>query len=237
VANPNMRKHCLASEAVLSALAERLGQDREKWAMAGLLHDLDVETTNADLNVHGLETVRILQEAGVDAEIVDAIRMHNEQAHGQKRSSMFHRALAAGETITGLITATALVYPDKKLASVKSKSIVKRMKEPAFARSVNRDIIRECEPIGIPIDASHSRASLSSERKMNGSTTTIVVSVDVTTASPTSAVPSVAAARTASPASRRRRIASTTTIALSTSMPTASVSPIMVARLSESPAR
>ena len=152
VQNPNMVKHCLAAEAVMAALAERLGQDKEKWAMAGLLHDLDVEKTNADLNVHGLETVRILQEQGVDAEIVDAVNMHNEQAHGQKRSTVFHHALAAGETITGLIIATALVYPDKKLGSVKAKSIVKRMKETAFARSVNRDIIRECEKAGIPLD-------------------------------------------------------------------------------------
>ncbi len=151
VKNENMIKHCLASEAVMAALAERLGKDKEKWAMTGLLHDLDVEITNADLNVHGLETVKILEERGMDPEIIDAIKLHNEQAHGQKRSSVFHHALAAGETITGLIVATTLVYPDKKLASVKAKSIVKRMKEKAFARSVNRDIIRECEDIGIPL--------------------------------------------------------------------------------------
>ncbi|MDD4869313.1 MAG: HDIG domain-containing protein [Kiritimatiellae bacterium] len=152
IKNENMIKHCLASEAVMTALADKLGQDREKWALAGLLHDLDVEMCNADLNVHGNETVRILSELGIDPEIIDAIRMHNEVAHGEKRSKMLHYALAAGETITGLIIATALVYPDKKLASVKPKSITKRMKETAFARSVNRDIIRECEKIGIPLD-------------------------------------------------------------------------------------
>jgi len=152
IKNENMIKHCLAAEAVMAALADRLGQDRDKWAMAGLLHDLDVELTNADLDVHGLETVKILREKGVDEEIIDAIRMHNEQAHGDKRNSLFHHALAAGETITGLIVATALVYPDKKLSSVKPKSIVKRMKEKAFARSVNRDTIRECELIDIPLN-------------------------------------------------------------------------------------
>ncbi|MFC1672345.1 HDIG domain-containing metalloprotein [Planctomycetota bacterium] len=151
VKNDNMMKHCLSSEAVMAALAERLGEDKEKWALAGLLHDLDVEDTNADLNVHGLETVKMLKERGVDPEIVDAIKMHNEQAHGEKRSTVFHHALAAGETITGLIVATALVYPDKKLASVKPKSITKRMKEKAFAKSVSREIIRECETIGIPL--------------------------------------------------------------------------------------
>lgn len=151
IKNPNLIKHCLASEAVLGALADRLGEDREKWSLAGLLHDLDVELTQADLTVHGMETVRILEENGVEPEIVQAVKRHNELACGEKRSTIFEYALAAGETITGLIIATALVYPDKKLASVKSKSVVKRMKEKAFAASVNRDIIRECERINIPL--------------------------------------------------------------------------------------
>ncbi len=78
--------------------------------------------------------------------------MHNETARDRKRSSVFEHALAAGETITGLIVATALVYPDKKLAPVKPKSIRKRIKEKAFAAGANRDIIRECELIDIPLD-------------------------------------------------------------------------------------
>ena len=152
IENPNMIKHCLASEAVLGALAEHLDEDREKWSMAGLLHDLDIEMTNADLNVHGRETVRILEQQGVDPEIIEAIGVHNERSAGEKRSKPFHHALAAGETVTGLIIATALVYPDKKLAGVKPKSILKRMKEKAFAASVDRDIIRECEQIPIPLN-------------------------------------------------------------------------------------
>jgi len=80
------------------------------------------------------------------------VAMHNETTAGKKRSTRFHHALAAGETITGLIIATTLVYPDKKLASVKTKSVVKRMKEKAFAASVNRDVIMECELIGIPLN-------------------------------------------------------------------------------------
>jgi putative nucleotidyltransferase with HDIG domain len=152
IENPNMMKHCLASEAVLGALADHLGQDREKWSMAGLLHDLDIEITNADLNVHGRETVRMLTEEGVDPEVVEAVGLHNEKSTGERRSKPFHYALAAGETITGLIIATTLVYPDKKLASVKPKSILKRMKEKAFAASVDRDTIRECERIPIPLN-------------------------------------------------------------------------------------
>lgn len=150
--NERMIAHCLASEAVMKALAVKLGQNPEKWALAGLLHDLDVEVTNADPKVHGLETVKILFEKNVDPEIIDAIKHHNEDAEGVgERSTVFQHALAAGETITGLITATTYVYPDRKIASVKSKSVVKRMKEKAFAASVKRENILECEKIGIPL--------------------------------------------------------------------------------------
>jgi len=152
IKNPNLYKHCLASEAVMGALAERLGEDREKWSLAGLLHDLDVDVVNADLSRHTYETERVLREKGVDEEIILAIKMHNEKAHGLTRSERFHHALAAGETITGLIIATTLVYPDKKINSVKAKSVKKRMKEKAFAASVDREIIMECEKLGIGID-------------------------------------------------------------------------------------
>ncbi len=152
IQNENMIRHCLATEAVMAALADRLGQDREKWALAGLLHDLDVEEVEYDLRRHCLEAEKILRDKGVDEEIILAVKMHNETAHGEKRSETFHHALAAGETITGLIMATALVYPDKKLASVKAKSVRKRMKEKAFAAGVNRETIVECERLGLSLD-------------------------------------------------------------------------------------
>lgn len=151
VKNSNMVKHCLAAEAVLRAMAVRLGEDEEKWGLAGLLHDLDAET-QPDLDTHTKEAAEILSEKGVDAEIIEAIRLHNLQAHpGEQRTSLFHHSLAAGETITGLVIATALVYPDKKLASVKPKSVRKRIKEKAFARGADREIIKECEKAGIPL--------------------------------------------------------------------------------------
>jgi len=152
IKNENMRKHCLAAEAVVKAAAHYLGEDEEKWAQAGLLHDLDVELVDADPKIHGLETARILDEKGVDKEIIEAIKLHNEEATNLPRTKVFHHALSAGETITGLITATTLVYPDKKLASVKPKSVRKRMKAKAFAASVDRDKIRECEKAGISLD-------------------------------------------------------------------------------------
>lgn len=151
IKNEKMIYHCLSSEAVLRALAKKLGRDEEKWALAGLLHDIDVEVTNADPKTHSLKARELLADYDLDEDILDAISMHNEMATGKPRETEFQHALAAGETITGLIYATALVYPDRKIAPVKPKSITKRMKQKAFAASVNRDIIMECEKIGIPL--------------------------------------------------------------------------------------
>jgi len=152
VKNEKTVVHCLASEAVMRALALRLGEDEDRWGLTGLLHDVDVEVTNADPKVHALKAAELLEDFGLDPEMIDAIRMHNDEATGIPRSTRFQHALAAGETITGLIYATTLVYPDKKIESVKYKSVRKRMKEKAFAASVNRDHILECEKIGIPLD-------------------------------------------------------------------------------------
>jgi len=152
VKNEKMIFHCLASEAVLRGIARKLGRDEEKWGLAGLIHDLDVEITHADPLIHGTRTEILLNDYAVDHDILDAIRMHNECSAGKERSTEFQYALAAGETITGLIFATTYVYPDRKLSSVKAKSVVKRMKEKIFAASVKRENIMECEKIGIPID-------------------------------------------------------------------------------------
>jgi putative nucleotidyltransferase with HDIG domain len=152
VKNPKMLYHSYASEAVMKALARRLGRDEEKWGLAGLLHDIDVEITNADPKIHALVAVDILRKAGIGEDMIDAIKMHNEMATGMPRTNEFQHALASGETITGLIYATALVYPDKKIKDVKPSSILKRMKQSAFAASVSRENIMECEKAGIPLE-------------------------------------------------------------------------------------
>ncbi|MCK3684906.1 HDIG domain-containing metalloprotein [Maribellus sp. YY47] len=151
ITSENMRKHCLASEVVLRAMAKRLGRNEDEWGLAGLLHDIDVEITHADPYTHGPYATNILAGKVTD-EMLDAIVMHNEVATGKERTTEFQHALAAGETITGLITATTLVYPDKKIAGVKAKSVTKRMNQKAFAASVKRENILECEAIGIPMN-------------------------------------------------------------------------------------
>jgi putative nucleotidyltransferase with HDIG domain len=148
----NLRCHCLATEVIMRALALKLGADADEWGIAGLLHDLDYAETRDDMQRHGLVTEAVLTEKGVSPAIISAIKSHNAGNLGLQRSTQFEHALVAAECITGLVVATALVYPDKKLASVKASSIVKRMKQKEFARSVNRDHIKECELIGIPLD-------------------------------------------------------------------------------------
>ena len=149
--NENLRNHSLASEAIMRALARRLGEDEDKWGLAGLLHDLDYDLTKDDPASHGLKTAEWLKELKVDDEIVKAILAHNAEALGISRETPFELALTAAETMTGMVVATALVYPDKKIRSVKPKSILKRMKEKQFAKGANREMILLCEDIGIPI--------------------------------------------------------------------------------------
>jgi putative nucleotidyltransferase with HDIG domain len=148
----SIRKHCLASEAIMRALAARLGADPEMWGLTGLLHDIDYNETRDDMPQHTLVAEKILIEKGVDREIIEAIKSHNAENLGLTRTEPIHFALTAAETITGMLVAASLVTPERKLSAVKVKSVKKRMKAKEFARSVNRDHIRLCEHIGIPLD-------------------------------------------------------------------------------------
>jgi len=167
VRTENLLKHCIASEAIMRHLARRLGEDEEKWGIAGLLHDLDFDETKDEPARHGLRAEGILREHGLDEESIQAIKAHNAEGLGLQRSTRFHHALAAAETITGLIVATALVYPDKKLAAVKPKSVTKRMKKKDFARNVSREIIMECEEIGVDL-ADFAALSLQAMQEVAG---------------------------------------------------------------------
>ena len=150
--NEKLISHCVASEAIMRALAVRFGEDPDIWGLAGLLHDLDYEMVNEDPARHGEEGAKILEAKGVSPLIADVIRKHNAEGLGLERSTVFEHALTCAETITGMIVAVTLVYPDKKIASVKPKSVTKRMKTAHFARAVSRERIRECEKIDIPLN-------------------------------------------------------------------------------------
>jgi len=146
-----LRKHCLASAAVMEAIAERFGKDKDTFWCMGLLHDLDFDRVKEPTE-HTKETVEILKANNMkDERILKAILSHNE-ALGIERTAWLDFALSCGETITGLVMASALVLPDKKLASLEGKSVAKRMKKKDFAKQVSREAILQCEKIGLGIE-------------------------------------------------------------------------------------
>jgi hypothetical protein len=142
--------HSRESEAVLAALAERLCENKELWSIAGLLHDLDYESISHDPGKHGIRTVEIIKNEGYELpeEVFHAIMAHNEGYTGVKRESKLDFALAAGESVTGLIYAYALMRPEK-LEGMKAKSLNKKFKDKSFAATVPREIIADIEKTGI----------------------------------------------------------------------------------------
>jgi putative nucleotidyltransferase with HDIG domain len=147
----NLRKHCLATEAIMRQLAEKLNQDGELWGNIGLLHDLDFEYTRETPDAHGRKSVEMLKPYALPSEALDAVLRHNAEALDLRRETILDYALTCAETITGLIVAAALVHPDKQVESLRPASVRKRMKSKDFARNVNRDHVALCERIDIPL--------------------------------------------------------------------------------------
>ena len=148
--NENLRKHALAVEACLRAYARKFGEEEEKWAVVGLIHDFDYELyPNAP--DHPLKGSEILKEKGVSEEIRRAILGHADYT-GVPRDTLLAKVLYACDELAGFITACALVRPDR-IATLEAKSVRKRMKDKAFARAVSRDdIIKGAEELGLPLD-------------------------------------------------------------------------------------
>lgn len=151
VENENLVKHMLAVEAVMRALARRFGEDEEEWGLTGLLHDIDVELTEGDMSTHSKLGADLVREMGASDAVAQAILCHN-QAHGIPAETKMEKALICADPLTGLITAAALVRPDKKLAGVEAVSVRKRFKEKSFAAGANREQIAGCSQIGLELD-------------------------------------------------------------------------------------
>lgn len=147
---PHLVQHALASEAIMRALAAKLGHDTELWGLTGLLHDLDYPQTHTDPARHGLASAEQLAGQLPDAAL-DAIKAHNGPCNGTTPSTPLDFALRCAETVTGLVITAALVRPTG-LDGMEAKSLKKKMKDKAFAASVNRDCIRECDRLGLDLD-------------------------------------------------------------------------------------
>ena len=147
----SLRKHALAVEACMRAYARKLGADEEKWGVTGLLHDFDYERWPSPQD-HPFLGNKILAERGCAEDIRRAILSHAEYS-GVPRETPMEKALFACDELAGFITATALVKPGKSLAEVEAKSVRKKMKDKAFARSVNRDdIIKGAQELGVVLE-------------------------------------------------------------------------------------
>jgi putative nucleotidyltransferase with HDIG domain len=147
----SLRKHALAVEACMRAYAKKFGEDQDKYGITGLLHDFDYEKypTAAE---HPFVGNKILEERGYAEDIRRAILSHAEYS-GVKRESNMEKALFACDELAGFITASALVKPNKSLAEVEAKSVRKKMKDKAFARSVNRDdIVNGAADLGVELE-------------------------------------------------------------------------------------
>jgi len=151
VENENLVKHMLATEAIMQALAKRLGENEEEWGLTGLLHDIDMELTEGDMKTHSKLGADLARELGASDAMAHAILRHNE-AHGIPRQTKLDKALFCADPLTGLIIAAALVRPDKKLAGLEAKSVRKRFKEKSFAAGVDREQISLCSEIGLELD-------------------------------------------------------------------------------------
>ncbi|MBN1271186.1 MAG: PQQ-binding-like beta-propeller repeat protein [Candidatus Aminicenantes bacterium] len=147
--NKNLIKHCLAVEACMRAVAERLGEDKEKWGLAGILHDLDYEVTEKSPELHTKETVKILEDKGISSDIIHAIQAHAGQVPCENPMDW---AIYSIDPLTGLIIAATLMHPSKKLAEMDLGFIKRRYKEKSFARGADRSIIEECRNLGIELD-------------------------------------------------------------------------------------
>lgn len=145
-----LMQHALASEAVMKATAERLGHDGQLWGLCGLLHDLDYPQTGSTPEQHGLTGARQL-EGLLPQEALLAIKAHNGECNGTPIEGVFSHALRCCESVTGLVITAALVRPTG-FEGMQASSLKKKMKDKAFAASVSRECIRECEKLDLSLD-------------------------------------------------------------------------------------
>ena len=160
IKTPWLKLHMRESEVIMIALAKKLGEDEEKWGLAGLLHDLDFDYVDKDPKRHVVEFDNILKiesiEIGKDIpqDVYHAIKAHYAEHPliTQKRESKLDYALSASETLSGFLVACALVQPDKKISSVGVDSVMKKFKKKDFAKSINRKLIYDIEKVGISLE-------------------------------------------------------------------------------------
>jgi putative nucleotidyltransferase with HDIG domain len=147
----SLRKHMLAVEAAVRGYARQFGEDEDDWGVVALLHDFDYERYPDQAN-HPYRGVEVLRAHGYPEWVTRAILSHADYS-GVPRESRLEKTLYACDEMAGIVTAAALVRPSKSILDLEASSVIKRMKDKAFARAVNReDLRRGAEELGLPLD-------------------------------------------------------------------------------------
>ena len=160
VTTPWLKLHMKESDIIMQAVANRLGEHEEKWGLSGLLHDLDFDYVGKDPARHVVEFDDILKKEGlevgidIDRDVYHAIKAHYEENPGvpENRENNLDYALSASENLSGFLVACALVMPDKRIASVTSDTVLRKLKKKEFAKGVRRDLIQDIEKTGISLE-------------------------------------------------------------------------------------
>jgi len=149
----SLLKHAMAVEAAVRGYARRFGEDEEVWGVTALLHDFDYERWPT-LGDHPMKGSEILREKGYPEWMIRAILSHAMEITGVTRDSLLEKTLFACDEMAGFLTAASLVRPSKSILDLEASSVLKRMKDKAFARAVSRDDLRAgAELLGLPLDA------------------------------------------------------------------------------------
>jgi len=149
VENEKLIQHMLAAEAIMRALARKLGEDEDEWGLTGLFHDMDIELVQDDINSHSKLGADIATELGASEAMAHAILCHNE-VHGVPRETKLDKALFCADALSEFITAAALAHPNK-LKGLTAKSVLKRFKEKRFAAEINREQVAGCQELGLQL--------------------------------------------------------------------------------------
>lgn len=144
----NLRKHMYAVSAIMEKLAEELDKDVELWKKVGLLHDIDYEETKDNPDQHAKKSAKIL-EGELPEKALKAIKAHNFERLDVEPENTIDNALIAADAISGLIVATALVMPDKKIEQARVESVLKKFDDSSFAKNIDRDKILFCKKLGM----------------------------------------------------------------------------------------
>ncbi len=153
VKNENSVKHMLAVEAVMKKLARNFNESENLWGTVGLVHDIDMEIVDyvKEPKEHGLRGSKILEKEGFNEIIIEAVKAHNELT-GKIPKSLIEKSILCVDPLTGLIVASTLVLPSKKIVDLSKDSVSRRYKEKCFAKGANREMISKCSEIGINLE-------------------------------------------------------------------------------------